>query len=72
MDIAMSYIEGQKKISHTLNVKYMMELETWNKLIDFGMQKQAETSKRQCDISQERDQFESELFNLTQNKKSKP
>ena len=38
MDRAVSCIEeGQKKISHRLNVKDMMEVEAENKLIQFGM-----------------------------------
>ena len=67
MDRAVSYIEeGQKKISHGPNVKDMIEVEAGNKLIEFGRQKQAEASKRQYDIPQERDQVDNELFKLTQ------
>ena len=39
MDGAKSYVEGQKKISHGLNVKDMIEVEAGIKLIEFGRQK---------------------------------
>ena len=67
MERAVRYTEeGEKKISHGLNVKDMMEIEAGNKLIEFGRQKLV------SDISQERDQVESELFKFTQIKKFKP
>ena len=48
-----------------------MKLETGQKLLEFGQEKQNEAKKRLCDISEEREQVHSKLFKISKSKRQK-
>ena len=69
----MSYVEeGGQKINNGLKANDMMEVQTGNKLREFGRQQQCKANKNLSEILGERDKIGSQIFKISKAKKSKP